>query len=176
MTDTLTATELRFERTLPASVETVWKYLTDSDLRSRWFMAGSLDGRVGGDIEFIFDHDQLSDNDVPMPERFAANVGRRWTEKVVRYEPPHAIAYTFGKNSDSVATFELKDAGDGKTLLTLVHSGIKNREDAGSFGGGWTSHLAVLEARLNGRGVPDFWALHKQAEDSVKEALAGADA
>jgi uncharacterized protein YndB with AHSA1/START domain len=95
---------------------------------------------------------------------------------VVRYEPPHAIAYTFGSDASSIATFELKDAGDGKTLLTLVHSGIKNRDQAANFGGGWTSHLAVLEARLNGRGVPDFWALHKQAEDSVKEALAGADA
>ncbi len=176
MTDTLTATELRFERTLPAPVETVWKYLTDSDFRARWFMGGSLDGRVGGDIEFIFDHDQLSDNDVPMPERFTVNAGRRWTEKVLRYEPPHAIAYTFGKNSDSVATFELQDAGDGKTLLTLVHSLIKNREDAASFGGGWTSHLAVLEARLEGRGVPDFWALHRQCEERVKAELAGADA
>lgn len=175
MTDTLTATELRFERTLPAPVETVWKYLTDSDLRQRWFMAGSLDGRVGGDIEFVFDHDQLSDNDVAMPERFAANIGRRWTEKVVRYEPPRAIAYTFGSDDESIATFELKDAGDGKTLLTLVHSGIKNRDDAANFGGGWLSHLAVLEARLDGRGVPDFWAIHKQAEDRAK-VLVGADA
>jgi uncharacterized protein YndB with AHSA1/START domain len=176
MTDSVTATELRFERTLPASVETVWKYLTDSDLRARWFMAGSLDGRVGGAIEFIFDHDRLSDNDVPMPERFAVNAGRRWTEKVVRFEPPHVIAYTFGKESDSIATFELKDAGDGKTLLTLVHGGVKNRDDAANFAGGWASHLAVLEARLNGRAVPDFWALHKKCEDRAKEALAEAEA
>lgn len=174
MTDTITATELRFERTLPAPVETVWKYLTDSDLRKRWFMAGSIDGRVGGDVEFVFDHDNLSDGDVPMPERFAGNVGRRWTEKVVRYDPPHAIAYTFGTNSDSIATFELKDAGDGKTLLTLVHSGIKNTDQAANFGGGWAAHLAVLEARLEGRGIADFWALHKQCEDRAKEALAEA--
>jgi uncharacterized protein YndB with AHSA1/START domain len=176
MTDILTATELRFERILPAPVETVWKYLTESELRQRWFMAGSIDGRVGGEIEFVFDHDQLSDDDVPMPERFAGNVGRRWSEKVVRYEPPYAIAYTFGSDADSIATFELKDAGDGKTLLTLVHSGIKNRDQAANFGGGWASHLAVLEARLEGRGVPDFWALHRESEDRAKAALAGADA
>lgn len=175
MTDTITATELRFERLLPAPIETVWKYLTDSDLRRRWFMGGSLDGRVGGDIEFIFDHDQLSDDDVPMPERFAGNVGRRWTEKVVRYDPPHAIAYTFGSDADSIATFELADAGDGKTRLTLVHSGIKNAGQAANFGGGWASHLAVLEARLEGRGVPDFWAIHQAAEGRAKAAL-GVDA
>ena len=48
MTYTFTAHELRFERTLPASVDTVWKYLTESDLRARWFMGGSIDPRVGG--------------------------------------------------------------------------------------------------------------------------------
>ncbi|MGN6820236.1 MAG: SRPBCC family protein [Sphingomonas sp.] len=171
MTDTITATELRFERTLPAPVETVWKYLTETELRQRWFMGGALDGRVGGAIEFVFDHDQLSDDDVPMPERYAANRGRRWSETIVRYDPPHAIAYTFGSDASSIATFELKDAGDGKTLLTLVHSGIKNADQAANFGGGWASHLAVLEARLEGRGVPDFWAIHKASEDRAKAAL-----
>ena len=171
MTDTITATELRFERTLPAPVETVWKYLTETELRQRWFMGGALDGRVGGAIEFVFDHDQLSDDDVPMPERYAANRGRRWSETIVRYDPPHAIAYTFGSDASSIATFELKDAGDGKTLLTLVHSGIKNADQAANFGGGWASHLAVLEARLDGRGVPNFWAIHKVSEDRAKAAL-----
>lgn len=171
MTDTITATELRFERTLPAPVETVWKYLTETELRQRWFMGGALDGRVGGAIEFVFDHDQLSDDDVPMPERYAANRGRRWSETIVRYDPPHVIAYTFGSDASSIATFELKDAGDGRTLLTLVHSGIKNADQAANFGGGWASHLAVLEARLEGRGVPDFWAIHKVSEDRAKAAL-----
>ena len=174
MTDIYTATELRFERLLPAPVETVWKYLTDGDLRQRWFMGGSLDGRVGGSIEFVFEHDQLSDDDVPMPERFAGNMGHRWTERITRYEPPHIIAYTFGSNSASVATFELKDAGDGKTLLTLVHSGIPDRAAATNFGGGWASHLAVLEMRLEGRGVPNFWAIHKVAGAKAAAALADA--
>ena len=173
MSDTITAAELRFERILPASVETVWKYLTETELRQRWFMGGSIDGRVGGAIEFVFDHDQLSDKDVPMPERYAGNRGRRWSETIVRYEPPHAIAYTFGSDADSIATFELADAGDGRTRLTLVHSGIRNADQAVNFGGGWASHLAVLQARLEGRGVPDFWALHRQSEDRAKALLAG---
>ncbi len=171
MTNSFTATELRFERTLPAPIETVWKYLTDSDLRARWFMGGMIEPQVGGKIEFVFNHDALSDNPGPMPERFVANQGKRWTEDIVRFEPPHVIAYTFGVGSDTLATFELKDRGDGTTLLTLVHSGIKSAEQAANFGGGWTSHLAVLEAKLNGGGVPDFWALHKECEDRAKAAL-----
>ncbi|MES2096737.1 MAG: SRPBCC family protein [Pseudomonadota bacterium] len=172
MTDIITATELRFERTLPAPVETVWRYLTDGDLRARWFMGGSIDARVGGKIEFVFDHDQLSDGDVPMPERFAANKGKSWTEDIVRIEPPHVLAFTFGVGSDTLATFELAPTADGGTLLTLVHSGIKNRDQAASFGGGWTSHLAVLDAKLSGGGVGDFWALHKACEQKVTAALA----
>jgi uncharacterized protein YndB with AHSA1/START domain len=174
MTDSYSTSELRFERILPAPVETVWRYLTDSDLRARWFMGGAIDGREGGAIEFVFDHDNLSDDDVPMPERFAGNRGRRWSETITRYEPPHVIAYTFGFDSSSVATFELSPAGEGRTLLTLVHSGIKNRDQAANFGGGWTSHLAVLEARLSGGGVRDFWALHKANEEKVAAALAEA--
>lgn len=171
MTDTITPTELRFERILPAPVDTVWKYLTDGELRQRWFMGGSLDGRVGGEIGFVFDHDRLSDDDVPMPEKYADKKGARWTETITRYEPPHAIAYTFGTNSDSVATFELADAGNGKTLLTLVHSRIPTADAAANFGGGWSSHLEVLEARLAGRRVPDFWALHKANEARVAGIL-----
>ena len=172
MTDTITSAELRFERLLPAPIETVWKYLTDSALRARWFMGGSIDPRPGGKIEFIFDHANLSDNDVPMPERFAANAGKRWTEDIVRIEPPHLLAFTFGVGSDTLATFELTPKGADKTLLVLVHSGIKNAEQAANFGGGWSSHLAVLEAKLNGGGVADFWALHKECEEKVRFALA----
>ena len=172
MTDTFTASELRFERTLSAPVEMVWQYLTDSELRSRWFMGGSLDERVGGEIEFIFDHDRLSDGDVPMPAQYADKKGRRWTEQILRYDPPHAIAYTFGIGSTSVATFELSDAGDGTTLLTLVHSKIPNAEAAANFGGGWASHLDVLERRIAGRPVENFWTLHAAAEQRAKAALA----
>lgn len=171
MTDVITASELRFERTLSAPVETVWKYLTDSELRARWFMGGSIDPRVGGKMEFVFDHDRLSDDDVPMPERFASNAGKRWTEDIVRFEPPYVLAFTFGVGSDTLATFELTPTADGGTLLTLVHSGIRNRDQAANFGGGWTSHLAVLEAKLNGGGVADFWALHKACEERVAAAL-----
>jgi uncharacterized protein YndB with AHSA1/START domain len=174
MTDTITATELRFERTLPAPVETVWRYLTESDLRARWFMGGEIDPRVGGKMEFVFDHDRLSDDDVPMPERFAANHGKRWTEDIVRIEPPHILAFTFGVGSDTVATFELTPLDGGRTQLTLVHSGIKNRDQAANFGGGWTSHLAVLEAKLNGSGIANFWELHKASEARVAAGLADA--
>lgn len=174
MTDKITINELRFERRLPAPVDTVWKYLIDPDLRARWFMGGAIDPRPGGTIEFVFDHDRLSDGDVPTPERFADKKGKSWTEEIIDIDPPHLVAYTFGLNSEGVVTFELAPTDDGGTMLTLVHSRISTREQALNYGGGWTSHLAVLEARLAGRPVPDFWALHKACGDKVAAELADA--
>jgi uncharacterized protein YndB with AHSA1/START domain len=169
--DTLTDHELRFERLLNAPVATVWKYLTDPELRASWFMGGSIDDHAGGKIEFVFDHDRLSDGDVPAPEKYCRMQGHRWTEDIVDYDAPHVIAYTFDA-PDSIARFTLADAGGGRTLLTLVHSGIADRGKAANYGGGWTSHLEVLAARVDGGGVADFWALHARNEAMVKARLA----
>jgi len=37
------------------------------------------------------------------------------------------------------------------------------------------SHLAVLERRIRGEAVPDFWALHALAEETVGKALGQPD-
>ena len=40
-----------------------------------------------------------------------------------------------------------------------------------SFGGGWLSHLAVLQQKLAGGVVRDFWALHRQCQAAVEAQL-----
>ncbi|CAA9529884.1 MAG: hypothetical protein AVDCRST_MAG91-2860 [uncultured Sphingomonadaceae bacterium] len=55
--------------------------------------------------------------------------------------------------------------------MVLTHSGLRGPEDAVDFGGGWHSHLAVLERRLRDEAVPNFWALHGEAEALVKKTL-----
>ena len=52
-----------------------------------------------------------------------------------------------------------------------THTGLRGRSDALNFGGGWHSHLAVLERRIRGEGVEDFWALHAKAEALMAEML-----
>src|SRR5690348_17566937 len=81
---------IRLERTLDAPVETVWRYLTEAELRAQWFMGGS-DARPNGKFELLNDHDHLSDADVPYPQDYAAYKGRTWNEKVIRFEPPHLL-------------------------------------------------------------------------------------
>jgi uncharacterized protein YndB with AHSA1/START domain len=164
---------IRLERLLEAPVETVWRYLTEAELRRQWFMGGT-DARADGEFELIVDHDNLPEDEVPYPESYAASKGVRFSEKVLRFEPPRLLETTFAGGKNGIVTYELHPEGD-RTRLVLTHSGIVSPVGAQDFGSGWTSHLTVLQERLAGRGVKDFWALHAQSREAVRKAL-GLDA
>ena len=160
---------IRLERLLEAPAETVWRYLTEAELRSQWFMGGT-DAKPGSEFELLVDHDRLSDDKVPYPEGYAAFKGTVWSEKVLRFEPPRLLETTFQSGKNGTVTYELFAEGE-RTRLVLTHSGIVSGTGAQDFGGGWTSHLAVLQEKLAGRSVRDFWALHAQSREAVKKAL-----
>jgi uncharacterized protein YndB with AHSA1/START domain len=160
---------IRLERLLDAPVETVWRYLTEAELRSQWFMGGT-DATPGGEFDLIVDHDNLSTDDVPYPESHECFKGAVWTEKVVRFEPPRLLATTFQGGKNGTVTYELFPEG-GKTRLVLTHSGITSPSGFQDFGGGWNSHLTVLEEKLAGRSVRNFWELHERSREDVRKAL-----
>ena len=63
MTDTMQAAApitrpmpdtIRLERMLDAPIETVWRYLTEANLRREWFMGGT-DAVPGGEFELLKD-------------------------------------------------------------------------------------------------------------------------
>ena len=181
MTDAATATRkpvekiaadaIRLERTLDAPVDKVWRYLTEADLRRQWFMGGT-DATAGGEFELLVDHDNLSEDDnVAYPESYAEFKGATWTERVIRFNPPHVLETTFQGGKNGVVRYELSPDGD-RTRLVLTHSGIVSPVGAQDFGSGWNSHLTVLQEKLAGRGVKDFWALHAQSREAVAKALA----
>jgi uncharacterized protein YndB with AHSA1/START domain len=160
---------IRLERMLDAPVETVWRYLTEAKLRETWFMGGT-DAKPDSEFELLVDHDKLSDDEVPYPESHECYKGAVWREKVVAFEPPRLLATTFQGGKNGTVTYELFPDGE-RTRLVLTHSGIQSGTGAQDFGGGWSSHLTVLEERLAGRGVRDFWALHAQSREAVAKAL-----
>src|SRR5437763_9360845 len=161
---------IRLERTLDAPVETVWRYLTEADLRSRWFMGGT-DATGLGEFDLVVDHDRLSDDkNVPYPESYAAFKGAVWAEKVLRYDPPRLLETTFQGGKNGTVTYELVPEG-GQTRLVLTHSGITSGTGAQAFGTGWNSHMTVLQERLAGRAVRNFWELHAKSRAAVHNAL-----
>jgi uncharacterized protein YndB with AHSA1/START domain len=178
MTDTLADMEIlapdtfRMVRVLDADLATVWRYLTEADLRRQWFSGGSDATGVGQTVELVFDHDNLSADEIPYPAEYAKWKGAVGREKVVEYDPPRVFAISWDEGKEGVARFELADAGAGKTRVTLTHSGITGPAPIANFGGGWHSHLAVLEGLLKGDPVRNFWALHAESESKVAASLA----
>ena len=160
---------IRLERVLDASPETVWRYLTEAKLRQQWFMGGT-DARPDSEFELLNDHDNLSDDAVPYPEDYAPYKGRSWHEKVIRFDPPRLLETTFQGGKNGTVTYELQPVGE-RTRLIVTHSGITSPTGFQDFGGGWNSHMTVLQDRLAGRGVKDFWALHAKSREAVTKAL-----
>jgi hypothetical protein len=93
-----------------------------------------------------------------------------FNERVLRFDPPRLLETTFQGGKGGKVTYELFPEG-GRTRLVLTHSEITSPTGFQDFGGGWTSHLAVLQEKLAGRSVANFWALHAKSREAVAKAL-----
>lgn len=155
-------TTIRFERLLPADVDTVWAFLTESDKRGLWLASGDMELRVGGGVTLRFVHSTLSSVDEPTPEPYRAYENGVTTQGLItRCEPPRVLAYTWGGSpgEPSEVQFELTPRGSS-TLLTLTHRKLSSRDDMVDVAAGWHTHLGVLLARLENRAPGPFWSTH----------------
>jgi uncharacterized protein YndB with AHSA1/START domain len=116
------------------------------------------------------DHDRLSDGPVPTPARYSAFSGRSWSERIVQVVPEQLLAFEWDGGAEGLVTITLAAEGD-RTRLVLIHAGITGRDSAVNFAGGWGAHLAVLERRLTGKAVANFWELHALAESEAEVRL-----
>jgi len=144
---------LRIQRLLPGPIERVWSYLTQSDLRRKWFAAGDMEMEVGAAVELVWRNDELTD---PPGERPLETSGEnRMQSRVLELEPLRKLAIAWGSNGARVS-FELEPQGSD-VLLTIVHTNVPDRASLLNFGPGWHAHLDVLAAILAGERPKPFW-------------------
>lgn len=151
--------EIRFVRTLPGPIERVWQYLTDDEKRARWLAGGTIEPRKGGKVRFEFKHKNLVPDEVP-PAEFKEHhdPGHSMDCTVTRWEPPRVLAFTFGSDGESEATFELTPQGDDVQLILTHRAKPGDQPYMASFGAGWHTHVSLLIALLEEAPRPAFWS------------------
>jgi uncharacterized protein YndB with AHSA1/START domain len=160
---------IQFVRILPGPIEKVWAYLWDGEKRGEWFASGPMPTKPGEKFEMHFRHSRLSPNQAQPPEKYIDmdRNGHSSTNTLLKYEPPHLLAFTFGPETRpgqvSEVEFRLTPEGD-KIRLTLTHRKIPDQDFARGVSGGWHAHLAILEDKANGRVPPAFWDVWRQAQ------------
>lgn len=163
---------VRLERTLPGPIERVWAYLTESEKRAKWFAAGPMELRPGGEITFHFQNSKLAPGSEPVPEKYKECEGMTSTGRVIRCEPPHLLSFMWGEEQgdESEVTFELTDR-NGEVFLVLTHRRLRNRSELISVAGGWHVHVGILIDVLNGREPKPFWSRLEALEAEYDKRL-----
>lgn len=154
----MTEGEIRKTIVVDAPPEVVFKALTDEKELVQWMpQEARIDPRLGGEYEFKYHWVEKDLHSIA-------------TGKILELIPDKRLSYTYvltrsgsgtsGANSlmdhdvtDSVVTWILDPLPDGKTRVTMVHSGI-TKEAYGAFDGAWgyyTGQLARHGRAMAGR-------------------------
>ncbi len=133
---------VRFQRTYAHPVERLWAAITDPAELARWFpSAVAIELRAGGSVAFSGDP-------------YAADT----TGVVLTCDPPRRLAFTW--NGDELH-FDLEQAGDGRSRLTLVNV-LQDRDAAARNASGWYVCLAELAKLVDGREVHGAHSEHTE--------------
>ncbi len=140
---------VRLQRTLPATIARVWEYLTTPELLGTWIADGEIEPRVGGRVALT----QLRD-------ALPINTGNTIRGIVTRWEPPHALAFSWQHDDEPVPShvlFELSASGED-TVLTITHSSRANsrRGARREFAAGWRVHTDFMHAHMLGQQATPF--------------------
>lgn len=135
---------------IAAPPDRVFALFIEPEQLVRWWPdAARLEPRVGGRIELAFE-----------------GRGEVWGE-ITRYEPPHALAFTWVRGVAPEVTTHVEVTieadGSGGARVRLVHSGWDEVPDElveewrALHGAGWTFFLGCLADLAEGRPVDKTW-------------------
>lgn len=155
---------VRLERLLPGPLERVWAYLVESDKRARWLAGGEFDLRVGGKVELVFENDKLSEE--------SRDFGtKKFEGRITKLEPMKLLAHSWDWNGkDSEVLYTLEPRGKD-VLLTVQHRLPEDAATLRGVGGGWATHVGILEDLLKGAKPRPFWSTHDREMKAFEAAL-----
>ena len=156
---------LRIKRLLPGSIDRIWSYLTDSDLRRKWLASGVMEMRVGAPFELVWRNEEL-ENAGQRPEGFDEE--HRMESRITELDPPRKLGFEFGSSGD--VTIELEERGD-EVLLTLTHRRLPDRDIMLKVAAGWHAHLDVLVAKAAGDSPPPFWSNWTELREQYSQRI-----
>lgn len=142
---------LKFQRLLAGSIERVWAYLTESDLRRQWFAGGAMVLKVGATCEFVRHNDKLTNPSGSRPDGIPKEITNQ--SRITTLEVPRAIAFTWG---DGLVSIQLAPIGSD-VQLTLIHSGLPSRAITLRAASSWHMHLDILAGLLGYGQTGPFW-------------------
>jgi uncharacterized protein YndB with AHSA1/START domain len=127
---------LMFERALEHPPERVWRALTTHEELLGWHPTPfELEPRAGGRVDYTT----------------AAEAPRMPAGRVLEYDPPRLLAYSWGE--DELHWELLGDRPDGGCLLRLTHV-FEDRFKAARDAAGWHLCLSALSSSLDGASSP----------------------
>jgi uncharacterized protein YndB with AHSA1/START domain len=159
-------TTLRMQRRLPGTIDRVWAYITEPDLRRQWLAGGTQAVQPGADFELVWRNDDLSASSAERPEGMPAE--HRATCRVLEADPPRLLRYLWPDAGE--VTFELQEDGRD-VLLTVTHRGLDRAPLRLNVSAGWHAHLALLVAVVSGEPRPSLWATWKTLRGQYEELL-----
>jgi uncharacterized protein YndB with AHSA1/START domain len=95
--------------------------------------------------------------------------GHGFEGTVTHCDPPHLLAYTWGGDTSEVK-FELTPQ-NGKVLLIITHTRLRDRGEQTLVASGWHTHLGILEDNLLGQTLRPFWSTFEWVEQEYKRRL-----
>ena len=132
--------DVTLEICIEASADTIFPFLTDAELASRWMgVESELDPRPGGIYRHVLNPQAISRGEF------------------VEVDPPRRLVFTFGWEGEgqhvpagsTTVAIDLIPEGE-VTLLRLTHSGLPSQETKPDHGEGWSQYVARLKVVAEG--------------------------
>ncbi len=116
----------------------VWRYFSDANLLAAWLMRNNFSGVIGQEFQFF--------------AQSSTDWNGQLNCKLLEYDPPNRIAFTWDANNiavETIVTIELSDLGE-QTGVRLIHANFENAKGdvdrlLESHDAGWLDHLKVLK-------------------------------